>query len=202
MKKSKIFITGIILLVLSGLSFNVNSQSIKTTKNDISFDKTQEISKTINWDGRDTKLAGSFMKPDAVTLLNSDKNQYEAGGFINPDGSTSTYLRIIKPDNKSEIEDNKVKNAEIIKKSESYVKVYPSAFSKSTTFYIQTDEELDINIAIFDIFGRQVKNIEVPRVVGTKTIEFNRGNLPSGTYIYEVSDNNSLIETGKIIIIY
>jgi hypothetical protein len=185
--KKKMIILPIVLIVVFVLSIQKNYAQSETKA------EMQKHKTVVQWDGRDTKKAGAFMRPDAVTLLKTADTDYEAGGTVNPDGSISTYLRIIEPADNTEIT-----GMTNITEQENSVNVYPSTFSTSTTFYIQNVNALPVNLTIYDISGKKVRYIEN---IQTSTLKFNRDNLSTGTYLYKISAHNNFIKTGKIIII-
>jgi len=189
MRKHSILTLAVIIFTLF---YSIKSYAQSATNEKVRFVSSvdrMQISQAVKWDGKDWKLLGALMKPTATTLVEYNNALYEAGGFTNPDGSTSTYFKRIKSNTESatpEAEEN------FIEKIESSVKVYPNPFSTSATFSIQTDKASAITVTLYDLLGREVKQ--------TKTIKINRDNLLPGIYIYRINDNNGLIGTGQVVI--
>ncbi len=80
------------------------------------------------------------------------------------------------------------------------VNVYPNPFNESTTFIISEQNKTTngYNFMVFDIYGREVRKFQT----ASNSFEFIRDELNAGIYIYRIlSKDNSLISTGKIIII-
>lgn len=78
----------------------------------------------------------------------------------------------------------------------SSVKIYPNPFSKTTTLEITTGVIANYKLIIYDLFGREVRKYEIKN----QKTEISRGNLPSGMYFYQVTDNKQFISSGKLIV--
>jgi len=189
MRKHKMLTSAVIIFTLF---YSIKSDAQSATNEEVGF--ASSINQTVKWDGKDWQLLGALMKPTATTLVEYNNALYEAGGFTNPDGSTSTYFKRIKNNTEPatpETEEN------FIEKIESSVKVYPNPFSTSATFSIQTKKASAMTVILYDLFGREIKRIEN---IQAKIIKINRDNLLPGIYIYRIDDNNSLIGTGQVVI--
>ncbi|GAB1441454.1 hypothetical protein MASR2M39_02880 [Ignavibacteriales bacterium] len=65
---------------------------------------------------------------------------------------------------------------------------YPNPFNPSTSIAFSLMEQAEVNLAVFDITGREVTNIIENKVLpaGNHSIEFNASNLNSGVYLYRL----------------
>lgn len=82
------------------------------------------------------------------------------------------------------------------KDNKSVVNFFPNPFKTSINMFINDfSEHNSCEIRVYNILGELVFNTIVTKQL--TTIE--TGNLPSGTYIYKVIDNNKTIQTGKLI---
>lgn len=88
------------------------------------------------------------------------------------------------------------------------IRVFPNPFSESTTLKINDHAALpttamnsggidDLKLHIYDALGKEVSPSVIHNPDG---FVIQRGNLPSGFYLYKVVGNNGFIQTGKIII--
>jgi uncharacterized delta-60 repeat protein len=76
------------------------------------------------------------------------------------------------------------------------IKIYPNPFSSSTT--IQTDKILDNAIlSIYNIYGQQVKQLNN---LSGQTIILYRDNLSSGVYFIQLTQENKIVLTNKLVI--
>ena len=78
---------------------------------------------------------------------------------------------------------------------------YPNPFNPSTTISFQIKEFSDISINVYDINGRVVANLfDGFKSVGEYSINWNAGNIPSGTYFVNMN-TNSFSSTQKLTLI-
>lgn len=76
------------------------------------------------------------------------------------------------------------------------LKVFPNPFSSQTT--LQTDKVFkDANLTVYNLFGQTVKQ---KNNLSGQTIIFHRDNLPSGLYLFRLTQDNKIILTDKLII--
>ena len=82
-------------------------------------------------------------------------------------------------------------------KSKKSIKVYPNPFNQSVRFEITfpIDQEKDYKIRIYNIFGQQV---DVISKIITPIIDY-AGLLPVGYYYFELSQDDQVITSGKMI---
>ena len=75
------------------------------------------------------------------------------------------------------------------------IQVYPNPFSNSTTFDVVGLGSKQVTITLYDLTGKLVKSI-----IGTNSIQLNRGELTSGIYFYSIMNDNNMIANGKVVI--
>lgn len=78
---------------------------------------------------------------------------------------------------------------------------YPNPFSSSTTIDFTLDKHAKVKLSVLDQFGRMVKVLmDEPADSGKHTIQFEKGNLSSGTY-YIALQVGELRETRKVLVV-
>lgn len=78
---------------------------------------------------------------------------------------------------------------------------YPNPFNPNTTISFQIKEFSDVSINVYDINGRVVANLfDGFKNVGEYSINWNAGNIPSGTYFVNMN-TNSFSSTQKLMLI-
>lgn len=83
-------------------------------------------------------------------------------------------------------------------KTESFMN-YPNPFSTSTTFTFRLEKSANVNIRVFDIFGRLVAEpVNEFHQIGEQKIQWNTEGLPSGLYFCRLKAGNEFI-THKIV---
>jgi len=82
------------------------------------------------------------------------------------------------------------------------IEAYPNPFNPSTNFSFVLAEEQDVKVVVFDQMGRQVATLFEGIVAAQirQEVQFNSGNLPSGTYLIHVSGNQSLATFPVILV--
>jgi subtilisin-like proprotein convertase family protein len=81
------------------------------------------------------------------------------------------------------------------------VMIYPNPMQQNTTFSVKLHERADVSLCITDLVGKEVArflNTNVPS--GESTIVFEKNQIRSGVYLYQLQINNS-VKTGKLIIL-
>jgi hypothetical protein len=85
------------------------------------------------------------------------------------------------------------------------VNIYPVPFRESVTFSLSLQRTADIQLTIFDITGRKMTEVYYGYLkAGQQTIIWNRQNLSSGSYFYELrikSDNQLMKPAGKLLLL-
>ena len=74
--------------------------------------------------------------------------------------------------------------------------VYPNPFSSHTTIKIQSSVSGEIQLTLYNILGRTVRQIQNR----SHEIVLQRDNLPSGMYFYNVNSEEGLLGNGKVVI--
>lgn len=78
---------------------------------------------------------------------------------------------------------------------------YPNPFNPSTTIKYDIPEVNVVNLTVYNILGQQVAIlVNEQQYPGSYSVDFNVGNLPSGTYFYRLQAGK-YIETKKMIIL-
>ena len=83
---------------------------------------------------------------------------------------------------------------------------YPNPFNPETTFYYYLPEQSFVNISIYDMFGREIKNlIKKTQEMGRWSIKWNATNndgkfVSGGVYFYKIQAG-SYLKTGKMTLL-
>lgn len=78
---------------------------------------------------------------------------------------------------------------------------YPNPFNPSTTIEYELAANCFVTLKIYDMLGREIKTLTNGRQnVGTHSISFNAGNLPSGVYFYRLAAGN-FTDTKKMLLL-
>lgn len=75
----------------------------------------------------------------------------------------------------------------------------PNPFEETTQINFSTANASTVSFEVFNLIGQSVYSQKVNAARGKNTINFNGADLPTGTYIYKLSDGNKMI-TRKMII--
>lgn len=75
------------------------------------------------------------------------------------------------------------------------IKAYPNPFFETTKIEILGGDFNEVTLTLFDMMGRKIRK----ESFSDNQIQFDRDNLPSGTYIYTLEANGRLLNSGKII---
>ena len=81
------------------------------------------------------------------------------------------------------------------------LKIFPNPMVQSTTFSFKLNETADVSLSITDLVGKEVARYMNSNVSsGESKIVFEKNQVRSGVYLYQLQINNS-IRTGKIIVL-
>ncbi len=78
---------------------------------------------------------------------------------------------------------------------------YPNPFNPSTTLFFSMKEAGMATIKVYDILGRQIKNMSVFAGKGANSVIFDGSELRSGVYFYALSVNRYTSQMRKMILI-
>lgn len=84
----------------------------------------------------------------------------------------------------------------------SYIRVTPNPFTTNATinFHLEDmDIQDDTKLKLFDVTGRVLKTYSIATKTGS--IDFDRGSLDAGLYLWEISTNNKRIAYQKVVIL-
>ena len=78
---------------------------------------------------------------------------------------------------------------------------YPNPFNSETEISFNILKEGKINLSVYDLLGREVKNlINENKIKGAHKIKFNSKDLPAGIYFFKLSgENYSSVKTMHLI---
>ena len=76
---------------------------------------------------------------------------------------------------------------------------FPNPFNPSTTISFSIPEDVHVTLTIFDVYGREVKQLaDAVMTAGHHTLEFDGSDLASGTYMYRLEAKS--VDGGSIFI--
>jgi hypothetical protein len=79
---------------------------------------------------------------------------------------------------------------------------YPNPFNPSTTIVFELAREQEVKILLVDVRGRLVRVLADSMFnAGTHTLQINLGDLPSGTYFYQIRGRTFQSETRKLLLV-
>jgi hypothetical protein len=82
---------------------------------------------------------------------------------------------------------------------------YPNPFNPSTTIGFSIPQSSDVRIEIYNVVGELVSSLANKTLeAGYHNVNFEAGNLPSGTYVYQlkaVGQNGTFVETKKMLLL-
>ncbi|MCX6310625.1 MAG: T9SS type A sorting domain-containing protein [Bacteroidetes bacterium] len=81
--------------------------------------------------------------------------------------------------------------------NEPAVSVYPNPITASATF-IFTDAQKNAVLKIYDLLGKEIREFEIPN--GAKCFIFEKENISSGVYFYQISSQEKNRFSGKLVI--
>lgn len=65
---------------------------------------------------------------------------------------------------------------------------YPNPFTESTTITYAVERDGFITVEVYDVLGKKVNTlVSESKKAGSHAVQFNRGTLPGGTYLYRIS---------------
>jgi len=116
-------------------------------------------------------------------------------------GYTSAYSKLYKTTNGGILAGFSEENENIPKYS-SLLQNYPNPFNPTTSIKYNINKEGRVKLIIFDIIGNEVKIIvNENKQAGYYEIKFDGDKMASGVYFYQLSLNNNIIESKKLVLI-
>ena len=79
------------------------------------------------------------------------------------------------------------------------VNVVPNPFSTVTSIEYRLPKSEQVNFVVYDVLGKNVHQETLRGQMGLNTIEFNRGVLPKGIYLYQLNTSTDMV-SGKMIV--
>ena len=76
------------------------------------------------------------------------------------------------------------------------IKVYPNPFEEMTTFEVEIDNPKNLNLRLYDAMGRTVRSEQF----SDSKYQLYRKGLSSGIYFYSISDEDGILNSGKVIV--
>ena len=109
------------------------------------------------------------------------------GGYILA-GATPEGMLLKKTGGTTSIKNNNLSNFDM--------EIFPNPMISQTTFKIKKFNIKNINLQVFDVMGKMVRE----ETHANSTFTFYKKNLSSGIYFYKINNGNTLLGNGKIII--
>ena len=76
------------------------------------------------------------------------------------------------------------------------IRIYPNPMSDFAVINIENQRESEYSIKIFDVTGKELRTEKI----SSNQHKFQRENLNSGLYFYQIESKNQMLKTGKLII--
>ena len=130
--------------------------------------------------------AKSFTVEGSLIILDSTYNQTD----IYATGIAPRRILFKYNEGPSDVNDNLIADKFTLEQN------YPNPFNPSTKIRYsipnviasETKQSVNVSLKVYDVLGNEVATLlNEPKQAGTYEIEFNAGNLPSGTYFYKLS---------------
>nr|MBC8314572.1 T9SS type A sorting domain-containing protein [Bacteroidota bacterium] len=80
--------------------------------------------------------------------------------------------------------------------------LYPNPMTSGSSFKVQSSRAGFVSLKVYDLHGKEVMpilNKELP--AGEHQVDFDRGNLPAGLYLYQLLFNDSVVLSKRILIV-
>ncbi|XZF14346.1 T9SS type A sorting domain-containing protein [Chitinophagaceae bacterium MMS25-I14] len=155
--------------------------------------KTAEEKNTASFDIEHSADGSSFEKIGSMNAEGTGNNTYTYTDNNTTDGNN--YYRLKQIDNDGTFQYSKVINV-VIKNGRTTAVTEVSFYPNPARDVLNVKADGTVNVMIYSMSGAVVANQQVN---GNAQIAV--ANLPEGTYIYRVSNNNSVLQNGKVQIV-
>ena len=132
-----------------------------------------------------TIRAFTAVGPQTITFPNSD--------IPNADGE---YIISLQPEGSANCS---LVNTEELYKSQFSIEASPNPFSYYTQINVDAKRSGDLQLMVFNVLGRRVYDQNIQVVEGRNNFEFDATNLPTGMYLYAITDGEHVI-TKKMMV--
>lgn len=138
---------------------------------------------------------GEFSIHDYAMKIKFFDNDYEYITWKQIFPEVTTYDTIRIDTSESGINDKKIKEEYLLNQN------YPNPFKSTTNIIFYIPENEYININLYDITGKRIKNLYSGyKEKGAHTLKFDAEKTPAGTYIYRLESPNVTISKKCLII--
>lgn len=112
----------------------------------------------------------------------------------NPNNDTSTAGATVAENTASETDSS-------VPTELSLLPNYPNPFNPSTTIRYALPHQSDVRLSVYDVLGREVAVlIEQSQPAGWHEVMFNAGDLPSGTYLYKLESDATVLSRVLVLL--
>lgn len=142
----------------------------------------------------------TFVKIAAVNTLvpNGGNASYRTSDHSFLNTATTLFYRIKMVDKEGKITYSKIAAVKLDRTDE--ITVWPNPFIHSVSFSYKTEKTTVLNVRLFDLWGRKLREQQFNIPAGTSTLTINNlKNLPAGNYVIEIADANTGIKQVKRI---
>ena len=178
---------------LSSFNASVNNNTVllmwvtETETNNYGFEIERQILKQVQNDNNNWETIGFV---EGYGNSNSPKSYSFTDG--NPVGGNKFYYRLKQINNDGQFKYSNIVEVNLTPTEFSLYQNYPNPFNPNTTIKYQVPKECKVSIKIYDLLGAEIiELLNEKREPGIYEIEFNAASLPSGVYLYKLTDGNS-----------
>lgn len=124
---------------------------------------------------------------ETINTVQTYNNEiYVGGDFTSIGGVAANYIA------KTSLTTGMKRNNE----KEVFVSIYPNPIHSASTLKISSSQLVSAQLKMYDMFGKEVKNISIE---GNET-KITKDLLSNGLYLYTIIENGQIIHSGKLII--
>jgi hypothetical protein len=156
------------------------------------------IKTNTNGDTLWTKTFGGINEEYGSSVQQTTDAGYVITGFTRSFGAGSADVYLVKTDANGVVSVNSEENVPL---NFTLEQNYPNPFNPTTTIRYSIPERSFVILKVFNLLGQQIATlVEKEQSVGTYTIQWQAGELPSGVYLYSLQAKD-FIETKKFILL-